>query len=110
MGQLFPTAATFKWRGAEHFAADLTQTPVNAGKFAKDFVGAWAWYREGLRPWQRGLEIGLAHGYFVIGPFTSLGQLRDTPEAATVGLLAGVVVIGMATSGLLLVGKTIKPR
>jgi len=107
--QLFPTGTTFKWRGAEPFAADLIQTPVNAGLFAKQFVKSWAFYRDGLKPWQRGLEIGLAHGYFLIGPFTSLGQLRDTPEAATVGLLSGVVVVGMATVGGLIFGKTQKP-
>merc|ERR1711879_823845 len=82
--QIFPTGMTYKWRGAEPFAGDLVTTPVNGGKLAKDFVKAWAFYRDGLKPWQRGLEIGLSHGYFIIGPFVSLSQLRNTPEAATV--------------------------
>ena len=32
-----------------------------------------------------------------IGPFTSLGPLRNTPEAATVGLLCGCAVVGIAS-------------
>ena len=31
-----------------------------------------------------------------IGPFTSLGPLRNTPEAATVGLLCGCAIVGIA--------------
>lgn len=30
-----------------------------------------------------------------IGPFTSLGPLRNTPEAATVGLLCGCAIVGL---------------
>merc|ERR1712061_174558 len=79
--QVFPTSVTFKWRGPEPYAGDLVQTPVNAGNLAKNFIGAFAFYRDGLKPWQRGLEIGMAHGYIVMGPSTILGQLRNTPEA-----------------------------
>jgi len=105
----FPASATFKWRGAEPFAGDLVQSVVSDGKFAKDFIGNTAFYREGLKPWQRGLEIGMAHGYFLIGPFVTLGPLRNTPEAATVGLLCGVAVVGIVSVGGLIFGSTIAP-
>jgi photosystem II CP43 chlorophyll apoprotein len=52
-------------------------------------------YREGLAPFSRGLEIGMAHGYFLLGPFAKLGPLRNTAAANSVGLLA--------TIGLLLI-------
>jgi len=103
------TGATIKWRGPEHFAGDQCQTPVNASLFAKQFIKAWAFYRDGLKPWQRGLEIGLAHGYFLIGPFVSLGPLRNTPEAATVGLLCGIATVGIVTTGGLMFSKVMKP-
>jgi hypothetical protein len=107
--QVLPTQATIKWRGPEPFSGDQCQTPVTQGLFAKQYVANLAFYREGLKPWQRGLEIGMAHGYFLIGPFVSLGPLRNTPEAATVGLLSGCAVVGIVSVGALLFGSTIKP-
>jgi len=105
----FYTGALIQWRGKEMFAGDQVQTPVTNGGFAKQYLNNLAFYREGLKPWQRGLEIGMAHGYFIIGPFVVLGPLRNTPEAATVGLLAGCAVIGIVSVGGLLFGATIKP-
>mmetsp|Transcript_6970 Transcript_6970/g.22433 ORF Transcript_6970/g.22433 Transcript_6970/m.22433 type:complete len:373 (-) Transcript_6970:92-1210(-) len=104
------TGATIQWRGKEMFAGDQWQSPLTHSGLATQWVDNLAFYREGLKPWQRGLEIGMAHGYFIIGPFVSLGPLRNTPEAATVGLLAGCAVIGIASVGGLLFGATIKPR
>jgi len=103
------TGATLKWRGTEPFAGDQVRSVVSDGLFAKQFLKAMAFYRDGLKPWQRGLEIGMAHGYFIIGPFVSLGPLRNTPEAATVGLLAGIALIGIVSVGGLLFGTTVKP-
>merc|ERR1712222_236364 len=93
----------------EYFAGDQAQTPVTNGSFAVQYLNNLAFYRAGLRPWQRGIEIGMAHGYFIIGPFVNLGPLRNTPEAATVGLLAGVALIGIFSAGGLIFGATVKP-
>merc|ERR1712151_595323 len=95
--------------GPEMFAGDTQMTPVTDGLFARQFLDNLAFYREGLKPWQRGLEIGMAHGYFIIGPLVSLGPLRNTPEAATVGMLSGIAVIMIASFGGLLLGTTLKP-
>uniref|UniRef100_A0A7S2KVW4 PSI subunit V n=1 Tax=Zooxanthella nutricula TaxID=1333877 RepID=A0A7S2KVW4_9DINO len=108
-GVFQPTGAYIQWRGKEYWAGDQVQTPVSDGKFAVDFLNNTAFYRAGLKPWQRGLEIGMAHGYWIIGPFVSLGPLRNTPEAATVGLLCGCAIVGLASCGGLLVGATLKP-
>jgi len=107
---LFDTGATINWRGkTEPMAGDTVRTLITDGRFAKNFVDNWAFYREGLAPWQRGLEIGMAHGYFLIGPFTVFGPLRYTPEAATVGLLCGCAIVGLVSVGGLIFGSTIKP-
>merc|ERR1719188_637824 len=106
---VFESGAYLQWRGEEPFAGDQIKTIVSDGRFSKQFIANTAFYREGLKPWQRGLEIGMAHGYFIIGPFVSLGPLRNTPEAATVGLLAGCAVIGIVSVGGLLFGTTLKP-
>ncbi|CAE6952520.1 psaL [Symbiodinium natans] len=105
----FLTGFVTQWKGKEPFAGDQVITLTENGLFAKQFLSNMAFYREGLKPWQRGLEIGMAHGYFLIGPFTSLGPLRNTPEAATVGLLCGCAIVGIVSIGGLLFGSTIKP-
>jgi len=106
---VFESGAVLQWRGEEYFAGDQVKTIVSDSRFSKQFIANTAFYREGLKPWQRGLEIGMAHGYFIIGPFVSLGPLRNTPEAATVGLLAGCALIGLVSVGGLLFGTLIKP-
>mmetsp|Transcript_47398 Transcript_47398/g.87100 ORF Transcript_47398/g.87100 Transcript_47398/m.87100 type:complete len:365 (+) Transcript_47398:46-1140(+) len=105
------TGMTLDWKPEkELFAGDQIRSPISDSRFAKNFIGNTAFYREGLENWQRGLEIGMAHGYFLVGPFTALGPLRNTPEAATVGLLSACAVIGIVSVGGLLFGATVKPR
>ncbi|MEH2306378.1 chlorophyll a/b binding light-harvesting protein [Nostoc sp.] len=70
-------------------------TPVNASDITLKLLANLPIYRQGLSPFSRGLEIGMAHGYFLIGPFVKLGPLRDTELANQAGLLA--------TIGLLLI-------
>eukprot|EP00930_Biecheleria_cincta_P104285 TRINITY_DN964_c0_g1_i2.p1 TRINITY_DN964_c0_g1~~TRINITY_DN964_c0_g1_i2.p1 ORF type:complete len:370 (-),score=62.43 TRINITY_DN964_c0_g1_i2:256-1365(-) len=108
-GGWIDTGALIQWKGKEPFAGDLVQTPVTDGRWSKQYIANMAFYREGLQPWQRGIEIGMAHGYFLIGPFVSLGPLRNTPEAATVGLLCGCAIVGIVSVGGLIFGTTIKP-
>jgi len=103
-------APQIKWRGREYFAGDQVGTFIRSSGFSRKFIGNTAFYRAGLKTWQRGLEIGMAHGYFLIGPFCALGPQRHTPEAATVGLLCGVAVASITTVGGLLVGACVKPR
>merc|ERR1711920_1092484 len=105
----FDAGVWINFQGPERFAGDQIQTPVRDSLFSQQFLANLAFYRAGLKPWQRGLEIGMAHGYFLIGPFVSLGPLRNTPEAATVGLLCGCAIVGLASCGGLLVGATLKP-
>lgn len=70
-------------------------TPINSSDLSITLVRNLPIYREGLAPFSRGLEVGMAHGYFLLGPFTKLGPLRNTAAANSVGLLA--------TIGLLLI-------
>jgi len=71
------------------------QTPLNSSGFTKAFIGNLPAYRTGLSPQRRGLEVGMAHGYLLYGPFALLGPLRDSDVPALAGLLgaAGLVVI-----------------
>ena len=76
-------------------------TPISASGFTKTFIGNLPAYRQGLSPILRGLEIGMAHGYFLVGPWVKLGPLRDFSEAANLGgLIAGIGTVLIATACL----------
>lgn len=72
-------------------------TPVNASGFTMAFINNLPAYRRGLSPSRRGIEIGMAHGYWLIGPFAKLGPLRDSDVANLAGLLATVGLIVILT-------------
>lgn len=71
-------------------------TPINSSKFTRWFIDQLPAYRQGVSSFQRGLQVGLFHGFWLLGPFVVLGPLRDTNLALFAGLLAtiGTVVIG----------------
>jgi photosystem I subunit XI len=76
------------------YSANL-ETPVNSSPFTKIFIGNLPAYRKGITAFRRGLEVGMAHGYWLIGPFVKLGPLRNTETANLSGLLStfGLLVI-----------------
>ncbi len=80
------------------------QTPLNASDLSVDFIRKLPILREGLSPLRRGLEVGMAHGYWAIGPFVKLGPLRDSDSALLVGTLAGCGLIAIASIVLLSYG------
>ena len=56
-------------------------TIVTSSGMTKSLMANLPCYRAGLDDKLRGLEVGLAHGYFFYGPFVTLGPLRA--EAGT---------------------------
>ena len=70
-------------------------TAISGSQLTKTWVKNLPIYREGLAPIARGLEIGMAHGYLLLGPFLKLGPLRDTDDALLAGFggASGLVVI-----------------
>ncbi|HIK17436.1 MAG TPA: photosystem I reaction center protein subunit XI [Leptolyngbyaceae cyanobacterium M33_DOE_097] len=79
-------------------------TPISDSAFTRNFIGNLPAYRRGLSPLLRGLEIGLAHGYFLVGPWTKLGPLRDTDFSALGGLISAVALVLVATACLSVYG------
>ena len=76
-------------------------TPISASDFTKAYLGNLPIYRKGLSPLVRGLEIGLAHGYFLVGPQIVFGPLRDYEEAANLGgLYTALVLVLLGTLGM----------
>lgn len=88
------------------FVGNLS-TPISDSAFTRAFIGNLPAYRKGLSPILRGLEIGMAHGYFLIGPWIKLGPLRDYAEAANLGgLISALSLILIATACLSAYGIT----
>jgi photosystem I subunit 11 len=79
-------------------------TPVNSSYFTKAFLNALPAYRPSLSPNRRGLEVGMAHGYFLYGPFAYAGPLRATEFASTAGLLAAIGLVSILTVCLSIYG------
>jgi photosystem I subunit 11 len=79
-------------------------TPLNSSGFSKAFINALPAYRQGLSPNRRGLEVGMAHGYLLYGPFAVLGPLRLTDYGATAGLLATIGLVSILTICLSIYG------
>ena len=85
------------------FVGNLS-TPVTTSTATKLYLGNLPIYRKGLSALMRGLEIGMAHGYFLIGPFVKLGPLRDSDIGLLAGFLSTIGLIIILTLGLTIYG------
>ena len=79
-------------------------TPITSSSLTRAILKNLPAYRFGLTPLLRGLEIGLAHGYFLIGPFAKLGPLRNSDIGLLAGFLSTVGLILILTLGLTIYG------
>nr|YP_009736312.1 photosystem I reaction centre subunit XI [Scytosiphon promiscuus]YP_010147497.1 photosystem I protein L [Scytosiphon lomentaria]QDM58399.1 photosystem I reaction centre subunit XI [Scytosiphon promiscuus]QDM58542.1 photosystem I reaction centre subunit XI [Scytosiphon promiscuus]QQP22309.1 photosystem I protein L [Scytosiphon lomentaria]QTW91504.1 photosystem I subunit XI [Scytosiphon lomentaria]WAM64637.1 Photosystem I reaction centre subunit XI [Scytosiphon lomentaria] len=80
-------------------------TPVTSSAATKAYLGSLPAYRKGLSPLLRGLEIGMAHGYLLLGPFEKLGPLRESEIALLIGFLSSVGLVTLLTVCLAMYGK-----
>ena len=79
-------------------------TPITSSAATRAILQNLPAYRFGLTPLLRGLEIGLAHGYFLIGPFVKLGPLRDSDIGLLAGFISTIGLILILTLGLTIYG------
>ena len=86
------------------FVGNLS-TPISTSSFTKGLLSNLPAYRIGLSPLLRGIEIGMAHGYFLVGPFDKLGPLRNTDVALLSGFLSAVGLIIILTTCLSMYGS-----
>lgn len=76
-------------------------TPINSSGLAKAYINNLPAYRPGLTPFLRGLEIGMAHGYFLVGPEVVVGPLRETAHGANLsGLITSIYITVSACLGI----------
>jgi len=82
-------------------------TPITSSSVTRALLKNLPAYRQGLSPSLRGLEVGLAHGYFLIGPFSKLGPLRNSDIALLAGFLSTIGLIIILTLGLTIYGAAV---
>lgn len=87
----------------EPFVGNL-KTPLNSSDFSRWLLGNIPFYRSGLSPLFRGLEIGMAHGYLLFGPFALLGPQRNTEQGNLTGFLSAGGLVVILTVCLLIYG------
>jgi photosystem I subunit 11 len=74
----------------------MLETPVTSSPIVVNFLSNLPIYRIGVPALLRGFEIGLAHGFFLPGPFIKLGPLRAVDGGAEIAgcmSAAGLVII-----------------
>ena len=86
------------------------ETPINSSPLVKWFINNLPAYRPGITPSRRGLEVGMAHGYLLFGPFAKLGPLRDTGSANLAGLLGAIGLVVLLTACLSLYSNSNPPK
>ena len=79
-------------------------TPITSSAVTRSILQNLPAYRPGLTPLLRGLEVGLAHGYFLMGPFVQLGPLRNSNIGLLAGFLSTIGLIVILTLGLTIYG------
>lgn len=58
------------------------ETPVTSSPLVVSYLSSLPAYRTGVAPVQRGVEIGLAHGFLVAGPFIKVGCAAATSSSS----------------------------
>jgi photosystem I subunit 11 len=79
-------------------------TPITTSNLTKTYLSLLPAYKSGLSPLLRGINIGFVHGYFLLGPFTKLGPLRESQVANFVGFISTISAIVILTTALLMYG------
>ncbi len=77
-------------------------TPLTTSNIVKNYLNRLPAYQQKLSPLLRGINIGLSHGYFLLGPFVQFGPLRNTDVALFVGFLSAVSLIVLLSLALTL--------
>ncbi|XP_039027546.1 photosystem I reaction center subunit XI, chloroplastic-like [Hibiscus syriacus] len=89
-----PTYQVIQPINGDPFIGSL-ETPITSSPLIAWYLSNLPAYRTAVNPLLRGVEVGLAHGFLLVGPFVKAGPLRNTAVAGQAGSLAaaGLVVI-----------------
>jgi photosystem I subunit XI len=84
-------------------------TPINNSQLAKAIVNSFSAYRQGLSPMRRGIEVGVAHGYWQLGPFFEFNPLRYSEWGALTALASDIGLVVISAAAIVLYAATNPP-
>jgi len=82
------------------------ETPVTSSPTVAWFLSNLPAYRTSISPLLRGVEVGLAHGFLLVGPFVKAGPLRNTELAGIAGTFSAGGVVAILSVCLTIYGIT----
>ncbi|XP_044346069.1 photosystem I reaction center subunit XI, chloroplastic-like [Triticum aestivum] len=80
------------------------ETPVTSSPLVAWYLSNLPAYRTAISPLLRGIEVGLAHGYLLVGPFALTGPLRNTPIHGQAGTLGAIILVSILSVWLTMYG------
>uniref|UniRef100_A0ACD5XLP6 Uncharacterized protein n=1 Tax=Avena sativa TaxID=4498 RepID=A0ACD5XLP6_AVESA len=80
------------------------ETPVTSSPLVAWYLSNLPAYRTAVSPLLRGIEVGLAHGYLLVGPFALTGPLRNTPVHGQAGALGAIGLVTILSVVLTMYG------
>jgi len=84
-------------------------TPINSSKIVRALFSSMPAYRAGLSPIRRGLEVGVVHGYWLLGPFFKFNPLRYSERGAEAALLSTIALVAISAGTIVMYGATNPP-
>jgi hypothetical protein len=79
----------------------MLETPVTSSPLVAWYLSNLPAYRTAVSPLLRGVEVGLAHGFLLVGPFIKLGPLRNVEGVAEIsGSLSAAALVLILTAAL----------
>ncbi|MGL8333400.1 hypothetical protein NA442_22700, partial [Salmonella sp. NW596] len=98
-----PTYQVIQPINGDPFIGSL-ETPVTSSPLIAWYLSNLPAYRTAVSPLLRGVEVGLAHGFLLVGPFIKTGPLRNTEYAGAAGSLAAGGLVAILTLCLTIYG------
>ncbi|KAG6520483.1 photosystem I reaction center subunit XI, chloroplastic-like [Zingiber officinale] len=98
-----PTYQVIQPINGDPFIGSL-ETPITSSPLVAWYLSNLPAYRTAVSPLLRGIEVGLAHGYLLVGPFVKTGPLRNTEVAGAAGSLAAAGLVAILSVCLTMYG------
>lgn len=70
----------------------MLETPVTSAPIVANYLSNLPAYRTGVAPSLRGVEIGLAHGFLLMGPFTKVSVIQGGTRPGSCCCFRDIVV------------------
>ena len=84
----------------------LVKTPVTSSPLVAWYLFTRPAHRTAISPLLRGIEVGLAHGYLLVGSFALTGPLCNTPIHGQAGTLGAIGLGSILSVYLTMYGVT----